>query len=201
MKRFISLILFAGIAAVVFSLPVFAQQTGSVSGQVQDTLGAVVVGATVTVIGPDAKEKTATSNERGEFSVTGLAPGKYTVCVAAPNFALYENTEVQITSGHREVLTIPLTVEAVAAQVDVQTNTGVSTDPNNNCGNATVLKDKDLEALPDDPDELEAALQALGRAIGRAERRANIYRRLYRRTASAEGFDTRDPHQSKSFLR
>ena len=166
MKRFISLLLFAGIAAVVFSLPVFAQQTGSVSGQVQDTLGAVVVGATVTVIGPDAKEKTATSNERGEFSVTGLAPGKYTVRVAAPNFALYENTEVQITSGHREVLTIPLTVEAVAAQVDVQTNTGVSTDPNNNAS-ATVLKDKDLEALPDDPDELEAALQALaGPAAG-----------------------------------
>src|SRR5207247_9147747 len=32
--------------------------------------------------------------------------------------------------------------------------------PKNNA-NATVLKEKDLEALPDDPDELEAAVQAL----------------------------------------
>ena len=42
----------------------------------------------------------------------------------------------------------------------------MSTDPNQNA-NATVLKDKDLDALPDDPDELEAALQAMaGTAAG-----------------------------------
>jgi hypothetical protein len=166
MKRFITYFLFAGVAAVVFSLPVSAQQTGSFGGQVQDTLGAVVVGATVTVVAADGKEKTATSNQRGEFSVTGLAPGKYTVRVIAPNFALYENTEVEITAGQRQELIVPLTVQAVQEQVDVNTNSGVSTDPSNNAS-ATVLKEKDLEALPDDPDELEAALQALaGPAAG-----------------------------------
>ncbi|HXG82429.1 MAG TPA: hypothetical protein VNI84_00245, partial [Pyrinomonadaceae bacterium] len=40
------------------------------------------------------------------------------------------------------------------------TENQVSTDPDSNAS-ATVLKEKDLEALPDDPDELEAALQAL----------------------------------------
>lgn len=166
MKRFITLFLVAGVVAVVFSLPVLAQQPGSVGGVVQDTLGAVVVGATVTVAASDGKEKTATSNQRGEFSVTGLAPGKYTVRVIAPNFALYENTEVEITAGRREELTVPLTVQAVQEQVEVSTDTGISTDPSSNA-NATVIKDKDLDALPDDPDELEAALQALaGPAAG-----------------------------------
>lgn len=36
----------------------------------------------------------------------------------------------------------------------------VANRPAKQCG-ATVLKDKDLDALPDDPDELESALQAL----------------------------------------
>src|SRR5436190_706655 len=64
---------------LLFSVAAFGQQTGIIGGQCQDTLGAVVVGASMTVLSADAK----------------------------------------------------------------------------------VLKEKDLEALTDDPDELEAALQAL----------------------------------------
>lgn len=158
--RFITSFLFIGLLAMFVALPVSAQQTGSISGVVQDTLGAVVVGASITVVSSDQKEKTATTNQRGEFSVNGLAPGKYTVKVIAPNFALYENTEVEITAGQKQELLVPLTVEAVAEQVDIDTDAGVSTDPDANAS-ATVIKGKDLEALPDDPDELEAALQAL----------------------------------------
>jgi hypothetical protein len=156
MKNFIKLFLFT----LIFSASGLAQQTGSLAGQVQDTLGAAVVGATVTVVGADGRERTSTSNQRGEFSVTGLAAGTYIVRVKAVNFAFYENTEVEITAGGREELTIPLTVEGVEEQVDISSSDGISTDPQNNAG-ATVLKEKDLEALPDDPDELEAALQAL----------------------------------------
>src|SRR5688500_7706860 len=145
---------------LIFSVASYAQQAGSLGGVVQDTLGSVVVGASVTVVAADGTEKTATSNQRGEFSVTGLAPGKYVVKVKAPNFALYENTEVTIASGQREELLVPLTVEGGEEQVDVTSSGCVATYPQNNAG-ATVLKEKDLEALPDDPDELEAALQAL----------------------------------------
>ena len=160
MKKSIQLQFFAGIVSLLFSLSVFGQQTGSIGGQVQDTLGAVVVGATVTVVGADGTEKTATSNSQGVFAVTGLAPGTYTVRVSAPNFALYENTEVAVAAGDRAELTALLTVEAVDEQVEVGGSEGVSTDPQNNVG-ATVLTEAELDALPDDPDELEAALQAL----------------------------------------
>ena len=143
-----------------FSVAAFGQQTGSIAGQVQDTLGAAVVGASITVVSADGKEKATTSNQRGEFTVSGLVAGKYTVRAIAAKFALYENTEVEVAAGDRLELLVPLTVSGVEEQVDVSSSEGVSTDPQNNAG-ATVLKEKDLEALPDDPDELEAALQAL----------------------------------------
>ena len=160
MKRSLAILFFVALFGAVLNSTVSAQGTGVIAGQVQDTLGAVVVGATVTVVAADGTEKTVTTNNRGEFTVSGLAAGTYTVRVSATNFATYENAEVAVTSGKRSELTVPLTVAAVAENVDVQTNQGVSTDPTNNA-NATVLKEKDLEALPDDPDELESALQAL----------------------------------------
>ncbi|MEJ7847000.1 MAG: carboxypeptidase regulatory-like domain-containing protein [Pyrinomonadaceae bacterium] len=158
--KFIKLFILSGLFALTFSVPVYAQQTGSLSGQVVDTLGAVVVGAAVTVIAADGREKTAATNQRGEFSFASLAAGKYTVRVTAANFSQYENAEVDIAAGGRQEVTIPLNLEGVEEQVDVSSSEGVSTDPQNNAG-ATVLKEADLEALPDDPDELEAALQAL----------------------------------------
>lgn len=148
------------LAIAVLAIVGFSQQQGSVTGQVQDTLGAALVGASVTVVSPDGRVRNATTNQRGEFTVTGLAPGIYTVRVATPNFAIYENNEVEITAGQRTELLVPLTVEGVEEQVDVDTANQVSTDPNSNLS-ATVLRGADLEALPDDPDELEAALQAL----------------------------------------
>jgi hypothetical protein len=159
MRSFYSFLII-GLLALSFTLTAAAQQTGSVSGVVQDTLGAVVVGATVTAVDADLKEKTTTSNQRGEFTISGLAPGKYTVRVIAAKFALYENTEVEIAGGKKAELIVPLTVEAVQEQVNIDADQGVSTDPDATAG-ATVLKGKDLESLPDDPDELEAALQAL----------------------------------------
>ncbi|QYO67037.1 TonB-dependent receptor [Leptolyngbya sp. 7M] len=158
--KFINRIILLSLISLSLSFPTFAQQTGSITGQVQDSLGAVIVGATITIVSPTGQQRTATSNQRGEFSATGLAPGNYTVKVFATNFALYENTEVQITAGQRTELFVLLTVEAVTEQVDVETDNSVSTDPENNLG-ATVLRGSDIDALPDDPDELEAALQAL----------------------------------------
>ena len=158
--KFTRLLIISGLTALFFNLSIFAQQNGSLSGQVVDSLGAIVVGASVSVVSPAGTEKTTTSNGRGEFSVTGLAPGKYTVRISAAKFALYENTEVDIAAGTKAELIATLTVAGVQEQVNISGDQGVSTDPQNNAG-ATVLKEKELEALPDDPDDLEAALQAL----------------------------------------
>ncbi|HEX2640014.1 MAG TPA: hypothetical protein VHL50_05555, partial [Pyrinomonadaceae bacterium] len=80
--------------------------------------------------------------------------------------APFENPDVQIKAGRNEAMTLSLSVAAVSEQVEVGGANDVSTDPSANA-NATVLKDKDLDALPDDPDELQQALQAMaGPAAG-----------------------------------
>lgn len=157
--NFIRRIFLATIATGLLSFSALAQTNGTLTGSVTDSFGAVVVGATVTVIAKDGRQRQVQSNASGDFSISGLAPGRYTVKAIATNFALYENTEVDVVSGRNELFVI-LTVGGVEEEVEISNSEGVSTDADNNAG-ATVIKGKDLEALPDDPDELEAALQAL----------------------------------------
>jgi Carboxypeptidase regulatory-like domain len=159
MKK-IKLSAFISFLLLLINSSVWAQGTGSIGGQVFDSLGAVVIGANVIAVDANAKEKSAITNKQGEFSINGLAPGTYIVRVAAAKFAFYEQPEVEVKAGEKSELTIALTVEAVKENVDVNAANQVDTDPNNSAS-TTVLKKEDIEALPDDPDELEAALQAL----------------------------------------
>lgn len=152
--------LLLGLLTFFINSAALAQGAGSLRGQVTDSLGAVIIGATVIAVDANSKEKTAVSNKEGEYVINGLAPGVYTVRATAPNFGLYENTTVNISDGKREELIITMSVEAVTENVEISGLNQISTDSDNNAS-ATVLKEKDLEALPDDPDELEAALQAL----------------------------------------
>lgn len=158
--KFIKSLFIIGIITLFINSSVFAQQNGGLSGLVTDALGAVVVGANVIAVAADGKEKTTTTNQRGEFTISGLAAGIYIVRVSAPQFAFYENAAVELRAGATENLSVVLTVEGLEEQVDVSGANELSTDPNSNAS-ATVLGAEELEALPDDPDELEAALQAL----------------------------------------
>jgi hypothetical protein len=151
----------------LFASAAFGQQpAGSLRGQVSDELGAEVVGAKVVAVDANGVEKTATANNDGAYAINGLAPGKYTVRATAAGFAVFENTAVDI-AGRAQQLNITLKVTIEQQKVTVSTDApGVSTDPENNLG-AIILKGADLDALPDDPDDLAAALQALaGPAAG-----------------------------------
>jgi hypothetical protein len=158
---------FKRILCVAFTLilcvdMLFAQQaTGGLRGQITDELGGVIVGATVVIVDSKGVEKSVTTNEQGIFSIGGLTPGNYTVRVNVEGFEPYENTDVSVSAGRRETLNIKLTVAAVRQKVTISSGQSqLSTDPDANAG-AIVLKGKDLESLPDDPDDLAAALQAM----------------------------------------
>jgi hypothetical protein len=138
-----------------------AQQTrASLRGVIKDELGAAIVGATVTLTDTNGVEKTATSNGEGAYVFNGLAPGKYSVRATSPGFANSEGTEVDLTSGGRESLDLTLKVTIEEQKVTIAAETPLSTESTANA-NQTVISGKDLDALPDDPDELAAALQAL----------------------------------------
>lgn len=158
----------SGLSFLILGLILFfpqslnAQQgTGALRGQVSDEFGGIIVGATVTVTDTaTGTQKTATTNDQGLYTLAGLAPGKYTVSVAATGFSNYENTSVDVAPGRREPLDIKLSVALAKEEVTVAAETPVSTAPENNAG-AVVLRGADLAALPEDPDDLASALQAL----------------------------------------
>jgi len=89
-----------------------------------------------------------------------LPAGKYTLTVSAAGFTLFENDNVAVADQPLR-LNVPMTIEVETQKVQVSENTPtVDVNPNNNAG-AIVISGKELEALPDDPDELLSDLQAL----------------------------------------
>lgn len=154
---------FIGFLFLLINSSIFAQQTGSITGQVYNTLGQVIPGAAVTVVDSKGQTKIATANKQGEFNITGLAPGKYTVKVTADKFNPYESDPVDVTAGNKVELPIAMEVTAGTTTVDVGGQEDVDTDPTRN-KTATVLGEKEIKDLPDDPDELQAYLQAMAGA-------------------------------------
>lgn len=155
MKRIASLF----IAALLFAATVFGQQTnGNLRGRVVDAAGAVIVGANVTVIvAASGVERSAQTNQAGEFSFTNLAPGKYVIRVSAPGFAAYENAEIEVFARRDATVDVALNIAQAEAQVNVGEEEPVNTNPEANAS-ALVLKEEDIEALPDNDEELASAL-------------------------------------------
>jgi hypothetical protein len=139
----------------------FAQQAdGSLRGQIKDAFDALIVGATVKLVDSGGREKTAVTDAQGVYLFNDVAPGTYTVNASASGFAVYEKTDVVIAAGRRTTLDIPLTVTLEQEEVTVSPEGRLSTDSENNA-NAIVLRGRDLETLPEDPDDLVASLQAM----------------------------------------
>src|SRR5215203_4628327 len=154
-------VLFIILLAAAFAV---AQQTrGTLRGLITDELGAAIVGANVTLTDATGAQKKTTTSAEGVYTFAGLAPGKYSVQAAAPGFAQSDAKEVEITGARQSA---DLTLRVTIAEKVTIAETPVSTEATNNA-NQTVIAGKDLDALPDDPDELAAALQALaGPSVG-----------------------------------
>src|SRR6266566_1257287 len=130
-------------------------------GQVTDPSGAAITNANVVITPLAGSPVTTETNAQGIYEFKGLASGKYTLNVIAQGFTTYENDSVVMTQGGAQTLNVSLTIEVEEQKVQVSDSTPtVDVDPSNNAG-AIVLKGKDLEALSDDPDELQSELQAL----------------------------------------
>src|ERR1700732_5057547 len=148
---------------VVMASHAFAQSAtpGALHGQVLDPSNAAVTGATVLLTDAAGHSTGATTNQQGAFDLKNLAPGKYSLEVVAKGFALYKNENLQITPDQTNNLNVLLAIEVQQQQVTV-TDQSASLDvsPTNNAG-AIVINGAALDALPDDPDELQSDLTAL----------------------------------------
>ena len=152
----------SGLLALLFAVTALAQTTtGILRGQVTDPSGAAVVGATVLLTPASGDAKGATTGKDGSYEIKDLPPGNYKLETTAQGFALFSNPDVVITAGQVTRLNVGLTIQVQQEKVVVNdTTTQVDVNPANNA-NAIVIQGKDLEALSDDPDELQSELEAL----------------------------------------
>ena len=129
----------------------------TLEGRVMDQTGATVSGVKVTLIGATSRQ--VTSDREGKFRAT-VPEGFYVVTAEKPGFVAYAGANVEMKAGAPRVQEIRLEVARTeAVNVDEQASS-VSLGASENAG-AIVLKEADIEALPDDPDELASYLQAL----------------------------------------
>ena len=139
-----------------------AQTTaGTLRGKVTDPTGAVIPQATVTATGPDGQKTTAVTDNQGNYELKGLPPGSYTITTSAKGFAVSTEQNFAIAASQVQHFDIALEIQVEQEKVEVQEEgTTVSVNPSENAS-SIVIKGKDLEALSDDPDELQQELEAL----------------------------------------
>jgi hypothetical protein len=97
-----------------------AQVTASVSGRVEDSTGATIPGASVTVTSLETGAgRTATTNETGAYRVLSLPVGRYEVRAELSGFKAARQTGISLAVGEEAVVNLKLEVGAVQDEVTV----------------------------------------------------------------------------------
>jgi hypothetical protein len=158
-RKFIKALAFT--LALCLLAPCALSQTGAgtLRGSVTDELGSLVVNAKVFARSAKGEEIGASSNASGVYEFKSLAPGVYSLRVVAVGFNVFEQQSVAVQTGRVTILNVQLSVALEQQSVTVE-DKGVSADADRNA-DAVVLRQQELAALPNDPQALSAALQAM----------------------------------------
>jgi len=130
--------------AAVFAVSARAQSTfGSVVGTVQDATQAVVPNAAVTLHSEDDNsDRSATSNDTGDFEFVNLKPGRYSVVSRASGFADAQIAAFDLAPRQTARVNIVMSVQSAQQTIEVSaTATLISTDK------ATLDASKDNSAI------------------------------------------------------
>ena len=135
---------------------------GTIAGVVKDPSGAVIPGAQVTITDENNNNRQVTTGSDGAYTFRAVPPGAYSVTVTFSGLSQAGGVAVSVDSGqvaHGDVAMKPAEVRQEVTVAEENTSQlGLQTSQN---ADALVFKGADLEALPDDPDDLQQDLQAL----------------------------------------
>jgi Carboxypeptidase regulatory-like domain/TonB dependent receptor len=152
----------AGLLLLFLTAVAVAQtSTGTLRGKITDPSGAVVPQATVMANTTEGRSITVVTNNQGVYEFRGLPPGSYTVTAVAKGFATDQEEGVNVVAGQSQQLDIALQIQVEQQQVEVREETPTVDVSPENSASTLIIKGKDLEALSDDPDELQSELEAL----------------------------------------
>src|SRR5262245_45961436 len=135
-----------GLSWLFLSVPGFAQTLGTITGEVKDSSGALVPGATVTVVNTATNAtRPVVSNEVGLFDVPALPPGTYTVKCELEGFQTVTRTlELQVQQTARVNFTLePGTISEMTTVAGVAPLVETS-----NATVGTVIENRRIVELP-----------------------------------------------------
>lgn len=150
------------------AIPAVAQTpAGEIRGVVTDPTGAVIASANIILASSEGATTATTSGRDGAFLFATVKPGTYTLVIEAKGFATATLDSISIEAGGIVQKSVKMQLPVEQQQIEVKEDSlGVSTSADGNAS-AMVIKGKDLDALSDDPDELQNELSALaGPAAG-----------------------------------
>ena len=124
---------------------------GTLRGEVQDASSARVAGARVVVeSAASSVTRKAIANDRGEFRIEGLLPGRYRITVTAKGFA-QANADVDVAVSVVRDISVVLNLEHTRETVNVQGNPSSITEETIDTASAVrggIVGSQDLESLP-----------------------------------------------------
>jgi len=124
---------------------------GSLRGAVQDATGARIPSAKIAMQSVDSPvQRTATSEDRGEFRLDDLLPGAYRLTVSAAGFAPAQaNVSIAVSSVREVTVTLQLAAPAETVSVQAQ-NSSITTQPIDlvSVVHQGVITSQDLQTLP-----------------------------------------------------
>ena len=118
-----SRLILCSIAALLFAcrVPMLAQVTGSITGTVRDTTGAVIPGAQVTVSNSEhGIHRSTVSDNDGDYLIQGLGEGTYAVSVNVKGFARFVATDIVLRVGQNARVDAKLKIGSQTTEVTVQ---------------------------------------------------------------------------------
>jgi hypothetical protein len=123
-------------------------QTSSIAGQVKDTSGAVLPGVTVEVASPALIEKvrSATTDGSGQYKITALRPGTYSITFTLPGFNVVKRDGIELTSDFTATVNGDMKVGAVEETVVVSAESPVV--DTQSITTRTVMTREVLDAIP-----------------------------------------------------
>ena len=149
-KSFLPLWRTIGLCLLVLSFAVLTSRAqefrGTLVGHVTDSSGAAVTGATITVVGPQAKFN-VTSNQTGDFIVPFVPPATYTLTAEQTGFKKAVRADIPVDISSRVKVDFVLQVGAQTESVTVDAGGAAQLDTESASG-GTVMDPEKTQDLP-----------------------------------------------------
>ena len=123
MERVVRILCVLSLAVLIAPGFAKAQGTGdaSIVGEVSDSSGAVLPGATVEATSPVllGQSRTTVTDDQGRYTLLALRPGTYALKISLAGFSTLNREGLELTSNFTATINVSLTVGSVQQEVTV----------------------------------------------------------------------------------